>query len=95
MSGLLLQRFAEIGSLAQLVEEPRVLDGDDGLRGEVLHQRDLFVGERAHVLAVDDESPDQITVLEIRTATCDRAPPRLTDGPGVPSALGRPNGSLA
>ena len=28
--GLLLQRFA------QLVEQPRVLDGDDGLRGEVL-----------------------------------------------------------
>ena len=29
--GLLLQRFA------QLVEQPRVLDGDDRLRGEVLH----------------------------------------------------------
>ena len=29
--GLLLQRFA------QLVEEARVLDGDDRLRGEVLH----------------------------------------------------------
>ena len=28
--GLLLQRFA------QLVEQPRVLDGDDGLGGEVL-----------------------------------------------------------
>ncbi len=34
--GLLLQRFA------QLVEQPRVLDGDDGLRGEVLHQLDLL-----------------------------------------------------
>ncbi len=32
--------------LAQLVEQPRVLDGDDGLRGEVLHQLDLLVGER-------------------------------------------------
>src|SRR6516162_7556476 len=35
--GLLLQRFREIvGALAQLVEQPRVLDGDDRLRGEVL-----------------------------------------------------------
>ena len=30
---------------AQLVEQPRVLDGDDGLSGEVLHQLDLLVGE--------------------------------------------------
>ena len=28
---------------AQLVEQPRVLDGDDGLGGEVLHQLDLLV----------------------------------------------------
>ena len=35
--GLLLQRLGEIvGALAQLVEQPRVLDGDDGLRGEVV-----------------------------------------------------------
>ena len=39
--GLLLQRY-----LAQLVEQPRVLDGDDGLSGEVRDQRDLLVGER-------------------------------------------------
>ena len=49
--GLLLQRFGEIvGALAQLVEQARVLDGDDGLRGEVLHQLDLLVGEGAHLL---------------------------------------------
>ena len=41
--GLLLQRLGEIvGALAQFVEQPRVLDGDDGLRGEVLHQFDLL-----------------------------------------------------
>ena len=35
--GLLLQRFGEIvGALAQLAEQPRVLDGDHGLGGEVL-----------------------------------------------------------
>ena len=44
--GLLLQQ------LAQFVEQPRILDGDDGLRGEILHQFDLLVGERAHLLTV-------------------------------------------
>ena len=54
--GLLLQRLAQIvGALAQLVEQPRVLDGDDGLGGEVLYQLDLLVGERPHLLAVDGE----------------------------------------
>ena len=33
----------------QLVEQPRVLDGDDGLVGEGRHQLDLLVGERAHL----------------------------------------------
>ena len=34
--GLLLQRFGEIvGALAQFAEQPRVLDGDHGLGGEV------------------------------------------------------------
>src|SRR4029077_12311650 len=37
---LLLKRFS------QLVEQPRILYGDDGLGGEVLHQRDLLVGKR-------------------------------------------------
>ncbi len=37
---LLLQRLGQIvGALAQLVEQPRVLDGDDGLGGEVLNTR--------------------------------------------------------
>ena len=34
----------------QLVEQPRVLDRDDRLVGEVLDQLDLLVGERPHVL---------------------------------------------
>ena len=40
----------QIRALAQFVEQPRVLDGDDGLGGEVLHQRDLLVGERFNLL---------------------------------------------
>ena len=51
---LLFQRFGEIvGALTQFVEQPRVLDGDDGLGGEVLHQLDLPVGEGSDFLAVD------------------------------------------
>ena len=35
---------------AQLVEQPRVLDGDDCLGGEILYQLDLLVREREHLL---------------------------------------------
>ena len=50
--GLLLQRFA------QLAEQPRVLDGDDGLRSEVFNQLDLFVGKRADFLTIDRDNAD-------------------------------------
>src|SRR5262249_51167472 len=50
--GLLLQRFA------QLIEQARVLDGDDGLTGEVFHQLDLPIGERADDLPVNADSAD-------------------------------------
>ena len=86
--GLLLQRLGEIvGALAQLVEQPRVLDGDDGLGGEVLHQLDLLVGERPHLLAVDGDGADQFVVLEHRHAnegprSAERAP-RCRDRPAA------------
>ena len=51
---------------AQLVEQPRVLDGDDGLGGEIRDQLDLLVGERPHLLAVDGDRADQLVVLEHR-----------------------------
>ena len=41
--GLLLKRLARLG------QEPRVLHRDNRLRGEVLEQRDLLVGERPHL----------------------------------------------
>src|SRR5262249_6620697 len=56
--GLLLQRFA------QLVEQARVLYGDDGLLGEARHQRDLLVGERAHLLTVEIDGSDQLISFE-------------------------------
>src|SRR5262249_17408368 len=58
--GLLLQRFAK------LVEQPRVLDGDDGLISEILDQPDLFVGERADFLPVDGDRTDQLVLFEHR-----------------------------
>src|SRR5262245_45879617 len=56
--GLLLQRFT------QLVEQAGILNGDDGLRGEVLDQLDLLVRERPDFLPVDDNAADQLVVLE-------------------------------
>ena len=42
--GLLLQRLAELAvALLQLLEQPGVLDGDDGLVRERLQQRDLLL----------------------------------------------------
>src|SRR5262245_37269310 len=61
---LLLQRLGEIvGALAQLVEQPRVLDSDDGLVGEAGNQGDLLIGERANFRTVDDEGSDQLALL--------------------------------
>ena len=56
--GLLLQQFT------QFTEQPRVLDGDDGLGGEVRHQLDLLVGERPYLLAENVDGADQLVVLE-------------------------------
>ena len=63
--GLLLQRFGEIvGTLAQFLEQPRVLDRDDGLGGEVLHQLDLLFGERTNLGPIDADGADRLVVLE-------------------------------
>jgi hypothetical protein len=62
--GLLLQRFGEvIGALAQLIEQPRVLDRDHRLIGEIRNQRNLLVGEWPHLLAIDRDGADQLALL--------------------------------
>src|SRR5215472_15784369 len=62
---LLLQRFGELGrALAQFVEQPRVLDGDDRLSGEVLHQRDLFISKWAHLLTTDANTADSLLIAK-------------------------------
>ncbi len=52
--GLVFERFFEVaGALAQFAEQPRVLDRNYCLCGEILQQCDLFVGKRPHRMAVD------------------------------------------
>ena len=55
-----------IGALSQLVEQPRIFYGDDGLAGEILHQSDLLVGEGTNFLAVNGEGADQFVLLQHR-----------------------------
>ena len=55
-----------VGARAQFVEQAHVLDGDDGLGGEILHQLDLLVGERPDLLAVNDDRADQLVFLQHR-----------------------------
>ena len=64
---LLLQR------LAQFFQQPRILDGDDGLSSEVLHQRDLLVGKWLHLLTVNVNSTGILPSLSIGTAMWVRA----------------------
>jgi hypothetical protein len=76
--GLLLQRFGQVvGALAQLVEQPCVLDGDDGLAGEVVDQLNLFVCERPNLLAVDGDGPDQCVLFEHRDCNQAATAPQL------------------
>ena len=47
-----------VRALAKLLEQSRILDGDDGLGGEVLNQLDLLIGEGTDLLAIDDDRAD-------------------------------------
>src|SRR5215831_2592741 len=58
--GLLLQRFP------QLVEQARILDGDNGLAGEISNKVNLLLGERTDLLAVNAERTNQLVLLEHR-----------------------------
>ena len=55
---LLLQGFA------QFAEQPRILDGDDGLRGEIADKLDLLVGEWLHLLPIHINGADKLVVFE-------------------------------
>ena len=82
--GLLLQRLREVVSaLTQFVEQPRILDGDDGLRGEVRDKLDLLVGEQTHFLAGQEECTNHFALVQQweRPASV-RMPPSATAGDG-------------
>src|SRR5262249_53527378 len=70
-----------------------VLDRDDGLSGEVLHQLNLLVGERPRFLPVDDDKTGQLIVLEHRHAH-DRTRASLTEWPGKGSAAASAVGQI-
>ena len=53
---LMLQRLAQFRvALAEFLEQAHVLDGDHGLIGEGLEQRDLLVGERTNLRTANDD----------------------------------------
>src|SRR5271166_2487839 len=58
--GLLLERFAK------LVEQPRVLNGDDRLGGECVQELDLRISKQASFSTTDRDSADGATSLEHR-----------------------------
>src|SRR6516165_9622594 len=60
------RRRLTVEAFTQFIQQPRVLDGDDGLSGEILHRRNMLVSERADFLSVDDDGADQLIVLEHR-----------------------------
>ena len=58
---LLLQRLGEVGGpLAQFVEQPRILDGDDSLGSEIRNEEYLFVSKGTDFLAKQSEYTDQV-----------------------------------
>ena len=75
---------------AQLVEQAGVLDGDDGLVGEILDQLDLLVGEGTDLLPVNRERPDQVVFLEHRHDEKRPNATKLDAGDNLWFALGVP-----
>src|SRR5262245_43527628 len=57
---LLLERFT------QFVEQPGVLDGDDGLSSKITKQLDLLVREGPHLLAVHRNRSDDVALFKHR-----------------------------
>ena len=57
-----------IRALTQFVEQPRVLDGDNGLISEVLYQCNLTICEGFDLAAVNADCAYQLLVLQHRNA---------------------------
>src|SRR5215831_6420771 len=50
--------------LAQFIEQSRVLDGDNGLRGEVGKQLNLFIGELTHFSPIDSNCSEVLPLFQ-------------------------------
>src|SRR5262245_50107156 len=61
----------------QLVEQSRVLDGDDGLGGKILYQVDLLIREGENFLAINANHTDHLVVLQHRNAEQSSCPRKL------------------
>ena len=83
---LLLQRLREVGcafgevrgALAQFVEKPRVLDGNDGLSSKVLKQLNLLVVEGANFMTDKKNAPIISLLFNNGTPRSVRKPPSVT-----------------
>ena len=79
---LMLQSLAQFCvALLDLLEQPHVLDGDDGLGGEGLEQLDLLVGERTNFRSANHNRPDGSTLPQQRRG---KYSARSTDSDGGP-----------
>ena len=80
--GLLLKGFFEIARpCLYLLEQPRVFDGDDGLVGEVLYERDLLIRERPDLLSEDVEGAGTVRVTCWAACTAGSPPQKSTSTP--------------
>src|SRR5262249_23705364 len=68
---LLLQR------LAQLAEQSRVLNGDDGLGGESRHEFYLLLGKWVHLISREREDTDRAPLTQERYAEVGSVPVNL------------------
>ena len=55
-----------VRSVVRCRNSPRVLDGDNGLSGEVLDEFDLLIAEWADLLTIDDDDANQIVLFQHR-----------------------------
>jgi len=63
--GLVFERFFEVArARVQFIEQPDILDRDDGLVGEGLQEIDLRLRKRRDVTALDVDCPDRDAVAQ-------------------------------
>ncbi len=67
--GLELQRFAQVlGAFLHFLEQADIADGDYGLVGKGLQQRDLLVAERMHLCTPKQDCADTFILAQQRHA---------------------------